>query len=62
MDICNDSIILKSFADLQLGRAQEVIDSLEEMFNPCRLAVHQDIAFEFVLYLIEAHNLRVHQW
>ena len=42
ISICNDSIILKSFADLQLGRAQEVIDSLEEMFNPCRLAVQSD--------------------
>lgn len=40
--ICNDSIILKSIADLQLGKAQEVIDSLEEILNPCRLSIQSD--------------------
>lgn len=35
--ICNDAIMLKAVIDLQCGRADEVIDVLEEMTNPYRL-------------------------
>ncbi|XCP86862.1 helix-turn-helix transcriptional regulator [Roseburia hominis] len=40
--ICNDAILLKSTVDLQLGKAQEVIDALEELLNPLRLAGQSD--------------------
>ncbi len=57
ISICNDSIILKSFADLQLGRAQEVIDSLEEMFNPCHLSVQNDtILLQAQAYQMNGQN------
>ena len=32
--ICNNAVILKSIADLQLGRIEEVIEKLEEILNP----------------------------
>lgn len=31
---CNDAVMLKAVVDLQLGKPQDVIESLEEMLNP----------------------------
>lgn len=40
--LCNDAIILKAMADLQLGKVQEVIEALEDIFNPYRLSSQSD--------------------
>lgn len=37
--LCNDVVFLKSFIDLFLGNAADVIEALEDMNNPCRLSV-----------------------
>lgn len=39
---CEDTIILKSSIDLQLGNTEDVIDSLENILNPYRLAAQSD--------------------
>lgn len=36
--LCNDAVFLNASIILQLGNAQEVIESLEELENPCRLS------------------------
>lgn len=36
--ICNDVIIIKALANLQLGNSKEVINTLEETFNPYRVS------------------------
>lgn len=38
ISICNDAIILKAIIDLQRGRPQEVLDSVEDMLSPYRLS------------------------
>ncbi len=40
--ICEDTAILKATVDLQLGRAEEAIEALEEILNPCRLSTQSD--------------------
>lgn len=39
----NDAVILRAYIDLQLGKAKEVIDCLEELLNPVRLSMQCDI-------------------
>ena len=38
ISICNDATVLKAIMDLQRGRPQEVLDSVEDMLSPYRLA------------------------
>lgn len=38
LGICNDAVILKAGVDLQMGKAMEVIDMLEEVLNPYRIS------------------------
>lgn len=40
--ICNDSVILKACIDLQLGKAGEVVETLENILNPYRLLTQSD--------------------
>lgn len=40
--ICNDAIILKATCDLNLGKAEEIIETLEEILDPQRLSVQSD--------------------
>lgn len=40
--ICNDTIVLKAFINLQCGDAQEVIDTMEEFLSPYRLFKQTD--------------------
>lgn len=40
--LCEDTVILKASVDLQLGKAEEVIETLEEILNPYRLSVQSD--------------------
>ena len=49
--ICNDAILLKASIDLQLGKTQEVIDTLEEILNPYRFSNQSDTV------LIQAYQL-----
>lgn len=35
--VCNDAVMIKAMVDLQCGKAQEVIETLEEILNPYRL-------------------------
>ena len=49
--ICSDALILKAMAELQLGKPQEVIDSLEDEMNPKRLTRQVD------MLLIQAYQL-----
>lgn len=37
--ICNDVLRLKSVLFLQLGKAKEVIELVEEIYNPCRTSI-----------------------
>ena len=34
--VCNDAIMIKAMVDLQLGNVEQVMDALEEMFDPFR--------------------------
>lgn len=38
--LCNDAVMLKAMADLQLGRAAEVVENIAEMLDPCRLTTN----------------------
>lgn len=49
--VCEDTAILKAAVDLQLGKAEEAIEALEEILNPCRLSTQSDAA------LIQAYML-----
>lgn len=49
--ICEDAVILKSAACLQLGKLEEVIGTLEDILNPCRLSKQSDAV------LIQAYKL-----
>ena len=49
--ICNDAIMMKALVGLQCGKAQEVIDGIEELINPYRLANQSDSL------LIEAYRM-----
>ncbi len=40
--ICEDTAILKASVDLQLGRAEEAIEALEEILNPYRFSTQSD--------------------
>lgn len=40
--ICNDAMLLRSLVELQLGKTQEVIETLEELLNPYRLVNQSD--------------------
>lgn len=40
--ICEDTAILKASVDLQLGRAEEAIETMEEIVNPYRLSTQSD--------------------
>lgn len=40
--ICEDTAILKATVDLQMGRAGEAIETLEEIINPYRLSTQSD--------------------
>lgn len=40
--LCNDAIMMKALVDLQCGRGQEVIDGIEELVNPYRIANQSD--------------------
>lgn len=40
--LCEDTVILKSSVDLQLGKAEETIETLEEILNPYRLSTQSD--------------------
>lgn len=40
--MCNDTVMLKATIDLQLGKTQEVIETLEEVLNPYRLSGQSD--------------------
>lgn len=40
--LCNDTILLNATIQLQLGNAGEVIGTLEEILNPCRLSAQSD--------------------
>lgn len=40
--ICGDAVILSASVDLQLGKAEEVINTLEEILNPYRLSTQSD--------------------
>lgn len=40
--LCNDTMLLKASIDLQLGKTQEVIETLEDVLNPYRLSVQSD--------------------
>lgn len=42
MGLCNDTILFRSVIDLQLGRTEAVIETLEEILNPCRLSGQSD--------------------
>lgn len=39
---CNDALILRACANLQLGKAQDAIENLEEILNPYRLSSQSD--------------------
>lgn len=51
ISLCNDAIMLKAMADLQLGRAETVIEALEEILNPYHLNSQSDTT------LIRAYQL-----
>lgn len=51
VEICNDAIMMKALANLQCGKPQEVIDGIEELVNPYRLANQSDAL------LIEAYRM-----
>ena len=38
MGVCNDAVGIKAMVDIQCGRAQEVIEALEELLNPTHMA------------------------
>ncbi len=38
ISLCNDVVLLKTNIDLQLGNAPQVIQVLEEIYDPCRLS------------------------
>lgn len=38
LGLCNDTIMFRALIDLQLGKTEEVIETLEEIFNPYRLS------------------------
>lgn len=40
--LCDNTIMLRAFIDLQLGRTEEVIDTLEEIISPYRLSNQGD--------------------
>lgn len=40
--ICEDAIILRASVDLQLGKAEKVIDTLEKILDPYRLSTQSD--------------------
>lgn len=40
--LCEDTVILKASVDLQLGKAEEAIETLEEILNPYRLSTQSD--------------------
>ena len=42
IDICNDAITLKALFDLQLGKAEEVIEMLEPLASPTRVSHQND--------------------
>ncbi len=42
LGICSDAMILMSIADLQLGHTKEVIETLEDVIRPDRLATQSD--------------------
>lgn len=50
--ICNDAITLKSMAQLQLGRAPEVVETLECVTDPKRISTQND------MILIQAYQMQ----
>lgn len=42
INICNDAIILNASIDLQLGKARQVIEQLEDLLNPNHLSKQSD--------------------
>lgn len=40
--LCSDALILKASVCLAMGKTQQVIEELEEISNPCRLAAESD--------------------
>ena len=38
VDICNDAIALKALAGLQMGKAQEAVEALEDLTDPMRIS------------------------
>lgn len=42
LEICNDAVFLKAAIDLQRQKAQEVVDSIEELLSPVRVANQSD--------------------
>lgn len=40
--ICEDAMIIKAAASLQLGEAEQAVEITEEILNPCRLASQSD--------------------
>ncbi len=42
IDQCNDALILRACAALQLGKAQDAAETLEGLLNPCRLSSQAD--------------------
>lgn len=42
LHFCNDAIVVKALINLQLGRAQEVIEPLEELMDPYRFSMQGD--------------------
>jgi len=42
ISLCNDAVLLDAMIKLQMGKAQEVIEVLEEIQNPCRLSLQGD--------------------
>lgn len=57
--VCSDAIMLKAMIDLQCGRAQEVVDVLEDMTNPYHLHHGETIliqAYQMLGKTTEAHR------